>query len=270
MPRKTYAFTLIELLVVISIIALLIGILLPALGAARNTARDLKCLANQRQMGIGFHAYASEYDQILPPAFDNQNYNGQATDWSVLITAYLEGNANFTFNDLEQRNELFSCPQAAVPEGRLHYGTNRNVMPVAFSAAGFGNAPLNKLYNIDWESRASDVMWLADAGQYTLDNGPDLGDSFSAIDFLNQGNGGYRYYSASDTDNMDAIDEGPNTDGPSQAAAANLRWRHGTGGKESGSQDNGTVNFLYGDGHASSNIWGTVLNENVRPGAGGS
>ena len=77
MSRKTSAFTLIELLVVISIIALLIGILLPALGAARNTARDLKCLANQRQMGIGFHAYASEYDQILPPAFDNQNYNGQ-------------------------------------------------------------------------------------------------------------------------------------------------------------------------------------------------
>ena len=76
--RKPTAFTLIELLVVISIIALLIGILLPALGAARNTARDLKCLANDRQMGIGFHAYASEYKQFLPPAFDNQNYDGAA------------------------------------------------------------------------------------------------------------------------------------------------------------------------------------------------
>ena len=264
--KKITGFTLIELLVVISIIALLIGILLPALGAARNTARDLKCLANQRQMGVGFHAYASEYKQFLPPAFDNVNYDGQATDWAVLITAYLEGNAKTTYNVANQgRNELFICPQAALNEGSLHYATNRHVMPVAFGAP-FNNGPLNKLYNIDWEKRATEVMWLADAGQVTATGvGPTVGDSFSALDNLNGGM--YAFYRASDTDNKTAIQEGPNVDSPS-AAASNLRWRHGPGGKESGS-DEGGVNLLYGDGHASTNNRGEVLNENVRPAAPG-
>jgi prepilin-type N-terminal cleavage/methylation domain-containing protein/prepilin-type processing-associated H-X9-DG protein len=83
MPRRvaTHAFTLIELLVVIAIIAVLIGILLPSLGAARKSAWTLRAGANLRSVGQAVATYVADND-VYPPSYvyAAEEYGG---DWNV-------------------------------------------------------------------------------------------------------------------------------------------------------------------------------------------
>lgn len=70
-------FTLVELLVVISIIAILAGMLLPALSKARDKARAITCTNNLKQLGMGFNNYIHDFNDLLPP-LDEQ---GMANPW---------------------------------------------------------------------------------------------------------------------------------------------------------------------------------------------
>lgn len=64
--RRDHAFTLIELLVVIAVIAVLVGLALPALHGARETARRTKCLVNLRSLGLGMQLYLDDFDGFFP------------------------------------------------------------------------------------------------------------------------------------------------------------------------------------------------------------
>src|SRR5215207_1606347 len=81
--RNRRAFTLIELLVVVGIIAILIGILIPSLAAARRQANALKCASNMRQAYQGAMMHVQEHQGYLPLA---GNLNVDSTNWIGMET----------------------------------------------------------------------------------------------------------------------------------------------------------------------------------------
>jgi len=122
--RSLDGFTLLELLVVISIIAVLIGLLLPALGAARDAAREMTCQSNQRQVVVAFAAFAAEHDGVLPTIT-----NGSEDDWLTTGGSAAQKWANAPqsgeiYGYLGTTGGVYRCP--ALADGVLGSGVGSN------------------------------------------------------------------------------------------------------------------------------------------------
>ena len=113
---RSRKFTLIELLVVIAIIAILAGMLLPALNKARESARMSSCKNNIKQISFGVIAYTGDYHDFLP--LSNQSNDVQSSGgrkemyWIPEIYPYIGGTYDFTVPDDFKLLGIFNCPSA--------------------------------------------------------------------------------------------------------------------------------------------------------------
>jgi len=89
MSRKPYAFTLVELLVVIAVIGMLLALLLPAVQAARESARRMSCSNNLRQIGLAVHNYHEAFENF-PPAMKATKTVCQGFGWAALTLPFIE------------------------------------------------------------------------------------------------------------------------------------------------------------------------------------
>lgn len=144
------AFTLIELLVVVSIVALLIGILLPALGGARDSARTVQCMSNMRSLSFAMLMHAQDSDDELPRSSHSAGFH--SLPWAAAMYEPITGNefagSGYSWDNegwWHATNTHYRCPH------------DRRESPIVQQGLPFGFAAFSYGMNVYYELRKEEI-----------------------------------------------------------------------------------------------------------------
>ena len=158
--KRNGAFTLVELLVVISIIALLVSILMPALAKARNQAKNVMCMSNLHQVGLSCQMYTMDFEDVLPIAWDQDKY----------LVDSVKGRWMTTLDDLDYlpdgKREAILCPSFAPTAETWHelfkkHGVVSRSYGMRYSGTGFSDMKISKI------KTPSQFLYVADSIEMT-------------------------------------------------------------------------------------------------------
>jgi prepilin-type N-terminal cleavage/methylation domain-containing protein/prepilin-type processing-associated H-X9-DG protein len=223
--RGRHAFTLIELLVVIAIIAILAAILFPVFAQAREKARAITCISNEKQISLGIMMYVQDYDEMYGMSEWYDGNSNTYMSWREEIQPYVKNPEQSQYGYPTAMGGIWSCPDFPDQAQYAQFGVHWDVWPAPGENVDVGTSTISEAaiqtpaslvmvvekgredstapgapgdwahpFFIPWESNSitGDKYWTERVGNPpgSLDTHDDLNHALNHdCDFMSSGNG---------------------------------------------------------------------------------
>ncbi len=168
MKQRRSAFTLIELLVVIAIIAILAAILFPVFAQAKAAAKKTQSLSNAKNIGLGFHMYSADNDDMLPmnqyiAPFNPYTWHG----WTEVVYPYIKNGFTKEINpsvstwDLYGMNGIFRAPGDSTKQRNGSYAVHQDLFRDGVAP---WNPTVPPVFSVTQIDKAADKVMVEERG----------------------------------------------------------------------------------------------------------